>query len=87
MGPWLINNGCAVMRNPGKPLRDSERYPHVWQQAGRQTDGTRLGAVMVSGLPGVTLAKPSLTQIIPLASSSPRFSLSTAPPSQLRDSR
>lgn len=33
MGPQLVNNGCAVMRNLGKPLRDSERYPHVWQQA------------------------------------------------------
>lgn len=33
MGPRLINNGCAVMRNLGKPLEASERYPHLWQQA------------------------------------------------------
>lgn len=46
MGPRLINNGCAVMKNLGKPLRDSERYLHVWEQAGGLTDGTRLEAVM-----------------------------------------
>lgn len=40
-GPQLINNGCAVMRNLGKPLRDSERYPHVRRQAGSQTDRDR----------------------------------------------
>lgn len=66
MGPQLINNGCAVMRNLGKPLSDSERCQHVWQQAGGLTEGTGLEAAMVSGLPGVTLAKPSPTQIIPL---------------------
>lgn len=44
------------MKNLGKPLRDSERYLHVWQQAGGLTDGTRLEAVMISGLPQVTLA-------------------------------
>ena len=78
------------MRNLGKPLRDSERYPHVWQQAGRLTEGTRQGAAVVSGLPGVTLAKPSLTQIILLASPHPLrlpFSSITSSPSQLRDSR
>lgn len=53
------------MRNLGKPLRDSERHLHVWQQAGGLTEGTKLEALMVSGLPGVTLAKPSPTQIIP----------------------
>lgn len=74
MGPQLINNGCAVMRNLGKPLRDSERHLHVWQQAGGLTEGTRLEAVMVSGLPIATLAKPSPTQIIPLPPTrSPRF--------------
>ncbi|KAK5872107.1 hypothetical protein PBY51_012837 [Eleginops maclovinus] len=55
------------MRKLRKPLRDSERYPHVWQQADRQKGGG-MGAVGVSGLLGVTLAKPCLTQIIPLAS-------------------
>lgn len=39
MGPRLMNNDCAVMRNPGKPLRDSERYPHVWQQAATWQQG------------------------------------------------
>lgn len=62
------------MRNLGKPLRDSERHLHVWQQAGGLTEGTRLEAVMVSGLPIATLAKPSPTQIIPLPPTrSPRF--------------
>lgn len=54
------------MRNLGKPLSDSERCQHVRQQAGGLTEGTGLEAAMVSGLPGVTLAKPSPTQIIPL---------------------
>lgn len=44
MGPQLINNDCAVMRNLGKPLRDSERCPHVWQQAGRLTEGDDAGS-------------------------------------------
>lgn len=66
MGPQLINNGCVVMMNLGKPLRDSERYPRAWQQADGLTEEMSLEAGRALGLLRVTLAEPSPTQIIPL---------------------